>query len=74
MLRVPPTPYRSRATVAFRVPINLVSTAARRADGLHCDDAGCERMISMRKPSISTFISNVNSSDVCKRLGMTVFP
>ena len=33
-----------------------VSTAACRGDGSHCDDAGCERMISIRKPSTSTFI------------------
>ena len=39
-----------------------ISTAARRGDGSHCDDAGCERMISTRKPSRSTFISSVNSS------------
>ena len=41
-----------------------VSTAARRGDGSQCDDAGCERMISIRNPSASTFISGVNSSGV----------
>ena len=41
-----------------------VSTAARRGDGSHCDDAGCERMISIRKPSTPTFISRVNASGV----------
>ena len=41
-----------------------VSTAARRGDGSHSDDAGCEKMISIRKPSTSTFISRVNSSGV----------
>ena len=41
-----------------------VSAAARRGDGSHCDDAGYERMISIRKPSKSTFISRVKSSGV----------
>ena len=41
-----------------------VSTAVRRGDGSHGDDAGCEIMISIRKPSKSTFISRVNSSGV----------
>ena len=41
-----------------------VSTAARHGDGSHCDDAGCERMISIRNPSTSTFISSVNPSGV----------
>ena len=41
-----------------------VSTAACHGDGSHCDDAGCERRISIRKPSTSTLISRVNSFGV----------
>ena len=41
-----------------------VSTAARRGDGSHSDDGSCERMISIRKPSTSTFICRLNSSGV----------
>ena len=41
-----------------------VSTAARRGDGSHSDDADCERMISIHKPSMSTFICRLNSSGV----------
>ena len=36
----------------------------RGGDGSHCNDTGCERMSSIRKPSTSTFISRVNSSGV----------
>ena len=50
-----------------------ISTAARRGNGSHCDDAGCERMTSIRKPSTFTFISSVNASGLCGRLGMTMF-
>ena len=50
-----------------------VSTAARRGDGSHYDDAGYERVIFIRKPSTSTFISRVNSSGVWGRLGMIMF-
>ena len=41
-----------------------VSIAARRGDVSHSDDEGCERMISIRKPSTSTFICRLNSSGV----------
>ena len=41
-----------------------VSTAARRGDGSHSDDGGCERKISIRKPSTSTFICRLNYSGV----------
>ena len=41
-----------------------VSTAARRGDGSHSDDRGYERMISIRKPSTSTFICRLNFSGV----------
>ena len=41
-----------------------VSTAARRGNGSHSDNAGCERMISIRKRSTSTFISRLKSSGV----------
>ena len=37
-----------------------VSTAARRGDGSHSDDGSYERMISIRKPSTSTFICRLN--------------
>ena len=50
-----------------------VSTAARRGDGSHSQDAGCERMISIRKRSTSTFISKLNSSGVLGCLGITMF-
>ena len=50
-----------------------VSTAARRGDGPHSDDGGCERMISIRKPSTSTFIWRLNSSGVCGYSGITMF-
>ena len=73
MLRVPLTPYRSRATVRVLRSSDPVSTAARCGDRSHCDDAGCERMISIRKLSTSTLISSVSSSGVCGRLGMTMF-
>ena len=43
-------------------PYDPVSTAARRGDGLHSDDADYERMISIRKPSTSTFICRLTSS------------
>ena len=41
-----------------------VSTAARRGDVSHSDGESCERMISIRKPSTSTFICRLNSSGV----------
>ena len=50
-----------------------VSTAARRGDGSHSDDGGYERMISIRKPSTSTFICRLNSSGVCWYSGITMF-
>ena len=50
-----------------------LSTAARRGDGSHSDDGGCERMISIRKPSTSTFICRSNSSGVCGYSGITMF-
>ena len=50
-----------------------VSTEARRDGGSHCDDAGCEKIISIRKLSTSTFLSSVNSSGVCQCLRVTMF-
>ena len=67
------TPYQSQATTAaFRVhliPYRPRRVAAmyrtrRRGDVSHSDDEGCERMISIRKPSTSTFICRLNSSGV----------
>ena len=47
-----------------------VSTAARRGDGSHYGcGADCKRATSILKRSTSTFISSINSSEVCGRLG-----